>query len=206
MYLSVFSIFVPVIFGAIFYRSLPLPIKVLFVYICLAAAIEVTSSLLFASGANNIVLYDVLTYFEFILLSTVYFLLLPSKPIRMGMVVLSTSFIVYLLWSDLFRGNTNELNTTTIIIESILLICYFVCYMITLLSKSNNPYLETQPYFVLSGGLLVYFVGNFLVYFYYDFLDVEMALSVWTVHSLLNLLLNIIYTAVIWKSKKALPN
>jgi hypothetical protein len=206
MYLSVFSIFVPVIFGAIFYRSLPLPIKVLFVYICMAAAIEVTSSLFFASGANNIVLYEVLTYFEFILLSTVYFLLLPSKPIRMGMVVLSTAFIVYLLWSDIFRGNSNELNTTTIIIESILLISFFVCYMITLLSKSTSPYLETQPYFVLSGGLLIYFVGNFLVYFYYDFLDGQMALSVWTVHSLLNLILNLIYTAVIWKSKKALPN
>lgn len=201
-----FSIFVPAIIGAFFFKSLPNPIKVLYAFICMTAFIEVFSSILFAFGKNNIVLYEIHTYIEFLLISAVYFLIFKGKIIRATLMLSTIIFVVYLLRSSYLRIESEQLDTKSIIIESIILIAYFVYYMVSLLGKSKHPYLETQPYFILTSGLLLYFVGNLFVYFFYDYLDGESFLSIWTIHSLLNLFLNFIYVVVLWRSKKALPN
>lgn len=206
MYLSTFSIILPVFIGGLLFRTLTSPLKVLYLFICLTAILETWSSVLHTYGENNMVFFQIHTYIEFVFLSFVYFLVIKSKYVRNYILILSSLFIFWLIYSDIWGGNSGELNTEVRVFESIILISYFVAHVLTVFRNSSSPFMETQPYFILTCGLLLYFLGTLLVYLYYDYLDGEILMYVWAIHSFLNLILNFIYVIAIWRSRKSLDN
>lgn len=206
MYLSTFSIILPVFIGGLLFRTLTRPLKVLYVFICLTAILEIWSSVLHTYGVNNMVFFQIHTYIEFSLLSVVYFLVIKSKYVRNYILTLSSLFIFGLIYTDLWGGSVGKLNTEVRVFESIILISYFVAHVLTIFRKPDSPFMETQPYFILTSGLLMYFLGTLLIYLYYDYLDGQILMYVWAIHSCLNLILNFIYVIAIWRSRKSLDN
>lgn len=203
MYLSTFSVIVPILIGAIFRKTLTAPLSVLYIFICVTGLIELISSIFFEFGLNNIIFFEIFTYVEFISLSLVYFLISDRSIVRTSIVLVSSAFLSYLIWGEFSNNDRGELNTERILVESCILTCYSVNYLLQVLFRSTTKFIETQPYFILSVGLLLYFLGNILVFLFYNNLEGETFLSVWSIHSLLNLLLNFTFGIVLWKSKKA---
>jgi hypothetical protein len=203
MHLSTFSVVLPIVIGGIRWASLHKPLRILYLFILLSAFIEFGSWLFFQFHWNNLIFFEIYTFVEFIAFSIIYWLLIQNMIARGALILTSVFFVFYLLYQDLFESNLSDLETSEILYESIILVTYFVYYLLETLNHSKSRFLETQPHFILTIGLIVYFLGNFLVYLFYDNLNGAAFLSVWSLHSILNLMLNFVYTWVLWKSKRA---
>ena len=184
------------------FRTLPRPLLVLYVFICCTAILEVWSSVLHSNGEDNMMLFRVHTYIEFVTFSVIYFMITQSRYIRNYIVILSTIFIIGLIYTDSTVDVAGQLNTRMRVFESIILISYLVLYILKIFRKSNSPFIELQPYFMLTCGLLAYFLGTLLVYLYYDYLEGQILMMIWAIHSILNLVLNLIYVVAIWRNRK----
>lgn len=204
MYLSTLSILLPLIFGAIFFKSLTRPIKILFGYIVVAALLEFLGAILFFQGKNNMPLYHIYTFFEFTILSLVYYTLFNQLLHKIGVLILSVAFLVYMANLIITHSAFDEFNTITRTIESAILILYFLTYILHSSRENTGKTLELNPYFILTSGLLIYFAGTVCVFLFLEHLEGNSFLSAWSIHSVLNIFLNVIYAVVLWKSHRNL--
>lgn len=201
MYLSTFSIIIPIFLGVLMYRTLTKPLLILFFYLCLTAIMEAWSSVLHTYGWSNLYLFKVHTLIEFVTFSSMYFLIIESRIFRKVCLLVVPLFTISTIFIETWRDSPDQLNTEVRVVESGILISYFIFHILHTYRKSNSPFLEIQPYFVLTIGLLIYFLGTMLVYLYYNYLEGETLMLVWALHSILNIVLNFIFAITIWKSR-----
>ena len=117
--------------------------------------------------------------------------------------VVSGGFSVYLV-IDLFTKDLSAFDSTAKMIEICIVMVYALIFIILTLTRSSAPYLEVNPYFILGSGLFLYFLGTLSVFLFSFQLKAnsEEFQTVWTIHNVLNIFLNLIYTSVLWRSKK----
>lgn len=204
MYLSSLTILIPVFFGAVFYGALTRALKILYGFIVLSALFELWAAVLSHFYMSNLYLFHIQTLVEITLISCVYYFIFRYSWQRKIVVILSSLFIIYVSMSLYFDFSFDRINSTERMIESSILIIYFMLYVLHLLGKSRTPFLEMHPYFILTSGFLLYFSGTICVFIFSEELEGSTFLTVWGIHSLLNIFLNIIYTSVIWRSNHTL--
>lgn len=203
LYISAFSILLPIVFGAVFFKQLTPALKVLFAFILICGAFEAWSITLFSLSLNNAFLFHLLTLFQFVLLSAVFYLMCPIKLYKSMVAVVSASFSIYLI-VNLFITDLMVFDPTMKITVTIILLIYASIYLILALTRFSAPYLELNPYFILVSGLFLYFLGTLSVFLFSFQLNdnSEEFLPAWTIHNLLNIFINLIYTSVIWRSSR----
>lgn len=202
MRLSALSILLPIFVGAIFYKQLTKAFKILYGFILITGAMEAWAMILSFLQMNNIALFHFFTFFQFILLSTVFYLMCPVKPYRHVVLVVSVLFSLYFLF-NLVTMDLTVFHTSLKTSETVILLTYSIGYLMLALSRSDLPYLEMNPYFVLVAGLFLYFLGTLIVFiFSFQLKEIETFLPTWTIHNLLNIFLNLIYFSVLWRSRK----
>lgn len=152
---------------------------------------------------NNLFLFHLYTPVEFGFISTVYFTIFKKWSYKKLILVISISFLSYLILS-IFNSDLKRFDALNRTIESGILLVYFSIYLIEVLKNSKEPYLEIHPYFILTVGFVLYFAGTIIVFFISNNLDSNAFIPIWAIHSILNIFLNSIYSVVIWRSKKAL--
>ncbi len=200
MYFSMLSILLPLLMGAIFFKWLSNPLKWLFFFIVVGAIFEGFSLFLNLKHVNNLFLFHLFIIFEFGFLSVVLWLIFQVQRYRMFISVISIPFTMYLV-ASLFTSDLTTFNDQNRIIESSILILYCILYIVMALKRLKASYLEMHPYFILISGLLIYFAGTISVFIFSNQLDHSNFMPAWTVHSLLNIFLKLVYTSVIWRSK-----
>lgn len=202
MYLSTFSILFPVFVGAVFIRTLTKPLRVLYAYILVCAALELTTAIMHVNGINNLLIFNAYTLIEFTFLSVVFRMLFPygyQKTLVTGISIAVGIYFAYtLLTEDLFMFNTKNR-----IVEGSVILLYALWYIATILNRLKPPYFQRNPYFLLACGLFIYFAGTMFVFAIENRLDESNVMPAWTIHSLLNLFLNIVFMVVIWRSKSS---
>lgn len=204
MHLSSFTILFPVLLGAVFFRSLTIPIKILYGFILFCFFVEIWAIILFLKGENNLFLYHYYTLFEFSFLSLIYYRLFDKLFNKILVSVVSIGFVCFLINSILKIAEFNLLDSYNRLIEASILLVYFVLYLIRIMKGSKYFFLERHPYFILTFSFILYFLGTTFLFFFSNKLEGNAYLSGWAVHSLLNIFLNISYTVVIWKTNKSL--
>lgn len=201
MYLSTFSILLPLLLGAVFFRYLATPLRVLYLLVVVATMLETWVIILNLKGLNNLFLFNYYTLIEFAFLSGVFITIFQIKRNRVLIAVISTLVMTYMVYS-LFANDLNEkIDSQNRIIESSVIIMYSLLFIAVALNKFKAPYLEMNTYFVLISGWLIYFVGTVFVFLLSNHLDESNFMPSWSIHSVLNIFLNIIYASVIWRSK-----
>lgn len=200
MYLSTFSILLPLLLGAVFFRYLATPLRVLYILVVLATMLETWVIILNLKGLNNLFLFNYYTLIEFAFISGVFTIIFQIKRNRVLIAVISTLVMTYMMYS-LFTNDLNEIDSQNRIIESSVIIVYSLLFIAVALNKFKAPYLEMNTYFVLISGWLIYFVGTIFVFLLSNHLDESNFMPSWSIHSVLNIFLNIIYASVIWRSK-----
>lgn len=201
MYLSTLSILLPLVLGAVFFDSLTLPLRILYFFIVICGIFELWSLVLFYYQENNLFLFHFQTIAEFVLLSLVYITIFDTRRLKSIVLVSSIAVTAYLIFG-IFKSDLGTFDSTNRIVESSVLIFYFILFMIDALNRMNAPNLEMQPYFILTSGLIVYFAGTSFVFLLSNHISESSFLPAWTIHNLLNIFLNVIYASVIWRSKK----
>lgn len=201
MYLSTLSIVLPILLGALFFKHLTRPLIVLYLFILSCGVFEVWAIILNIQGINNMFLFHPYTLVEFLFVSTIITLLLENRPIKYVILAITVVVGLYLFYS-IFVSDLSILDSKNRIVESLILILYCFTFIVLALTKLQIPYLELNSYFILISGFLLYFLGTVFVFWLGDHLDEENFMPAWTIHSLLNISLNLTYFVVIWKSKR----
>lgn len=203
LYISALSIIIPLSFGIILYKSLTLALKILLIYILSLGIFELWTAILFLNKFSNIFLFHIQVIVEFALLSFLYIKLHRHRSARWILGIVSIVFTLY-FFGSVMTTDLSEFNSLNRIIESCVLIAFFVSYIISGNKRSKVPYIEMNPYFILTFGLIIYFSGTAFVFLFANHLDDNSFLPTWTIHSILNIFVNIIYASVIWRSRQVL--
>lgn len=201
MYLSTFSILLPLLLGAVFFQSLTRPLRILYVFIAVSAILETWTITLNIFGMNNLMLFNLFTFIEFAFLSIVFRMLFPYKYQRAFVTIVSFAVVIYFV-STFSMNDLTVFNSKNRTIESAVFIGYGLMYIVTSLNRLKVPYLELNPYFILTSGLLIYFAGTIFVFVVERRLNESNFMPAWTIHSILNMFLNVIFASVIWRSKR----
>ncbi len=201
MDLSMFSILPPSILGVVWFRKLPTTLKILVLFILAALLLEVIAYVLFLNARNNMFVFHIHTYLEFSCFALIYYRLTTHQFIKLFIQITSFLFIVFSVFYT-FQLEFIQLNPTQRLIEAIILVVFFFLYFAETISNNKIPFVEWNPFFLLTIGLLIYFVGTTLIFISLDEMNEFGNVSLWAIHSLLNVMLNIFYTIVIWRSSK----
>lgn len=202
MYLSMLSILLPTCFGAVLFKRLPVSLKVLSIFIFLSVILEGATYFTYSKGMNNMWLFHLYSFLEFATISLIYFFAFKSRPLKVMVIMASVIFLVLSTFNLLFNEQVSEFNSFQRYMGTILLLSYFVAQYIVLLNSRNAPFLELHPYFILTTGFLVYFLGTMYLFLYANEFIKNNIQMYWTIHGVLNIFLNAIYSITLWKGSK----
>lgn len=194
------SILLPAAFGIIFYRHLPSPIRTLWIFLCCSVITEATGYLCFLMKVNNMSIFHIHTILESAFLSAIYYQLFRTIHAKLILVMAFCGFASYMIIDLTFLSSLFEPNSTSKTIESIFVILLCSTFLYELKKSNSNTRQFNRSYSILSLGLLVYFLGTVLISYYSYKLMGKNPYEIWMVRSTLNILLNILYTVVIWNS------
>lgn len=199
MYISMISILAPTFLGVALFKQLPMELKLLALFIFITCIMDGVVYVAWQFNVNNIAVFHLFTYIEFGIISLIYSKLFKAiRVVRYSIMTLSAMFLIlsiYLLYKHEHLDTYNSLQRA---LEHIIVLIYVVLFLFLYSRRHIEERLLLKPYFILSIGFLTYFSLMFLV-----FLDANNYLGFdnffnWSIHSVLNIFLNIIYFAVLW--------
>lgn len=198
-FISFYSIFVPVLVSFFYFRRVLKTTKLLITYVFVTCIIEVAAAVFFSWNMNNLFTFHLHTFAEFILLSLIFIRLLRSPMIKTFAQFLLYGVTVFGIVSILFYQGILEFNSLHRHVEGTVLIFYLLIYF-----NEQRKYIQDSfwdsPYNLFCSVLMLYFVGNFFVFIFGNFMFSSGDDSAWVIHGILNTLLNLTMAYVITRS------
>ncbi len=199
--ISAYSIIVPVLAGALLFRRLHYEYKILCVYIIIGFCTEIAVYVLAHNHHNNHFLFHFYTYIEFSLFSYFYYRIFRS--IRAKNWVLTSLFLFYVfsVINNIIGEGFSEFNSYQRTLENFIFISYVITYYSETI-KSEKTFIEYQPSFIFSTGLLLFVIGTLLLYWFSNAMIKQYANTYWTLHGLFTIFFNGIITISLWKGRR----
>lgn len=161
--ISSYSILVPALAGAFLFKQVPKVLKVLCVYIFVAFAIEVAIFITAYWGMHNLFLFHAYTYFEYVNVAIIFYLLAETKVWKRTILFLSIGFLSFSAINSLYFEELEQFNSNQRYLHGIVIIIFCAGYFTKLIKKLDHIYLEKHPYFIYTGSYLIYVSGTFSV-------------------------------------------
>lgn len=194
------SILLPAAFGAIFYRHIPKPLRTLAILFFFSVATEVNGYACFLLKMNNMPIFHLYTFFHYAIIILIYLQLFQTILIKRILLLSLVAFSCFVIIDMTLITSIFEPNSLSRTVESILIILTTVAFMLEQRRSNHFVTRQKRAYTLLTIGLLLFFTGTILVSVYSDQLMDSQLYSIWVIHSVLNIALNILYTVVIWNS------
>lgn len=181
----------------------PPPLKTIFYYLTIAVVTHVLSFTLWKLKKNNLIILHIYTVAEYLILLRFYYLLLKGYlPINLFW-ILATAFPIFAISDTLLIEDPLEANTYSRTVEALIFIFLSVCWFVKSvpdISGTNNRTLHH-----ITAGLLIYFAGSVMLFSFVD--DVNrltrhFRMNVWSIHTLLLVILYILISVGLWKHSK----
>jgi hypothetical protein len=205
-YASSLSILLPLVYGLFFLNRDNRLNIFLFLYILFIALIELSGHLTVYLGTNNnLWLSHIYTPVEYFLLASVYYISLKYRNVRKAII---GSVILVLIFSfvDAFFGEgISQMNSYTKVLESSLLIALALVYFYVTFQNLNKLYLDQDPMFVLSCGILIYFAGTTMAYLMFNralAISDNMARICLSITYILNIFFNVVLLVVLKRASR----
>ncbi|GAA4430213.1 hypothetical protein GCM10023188_16610 [Pontibacter saemangeumensis] len=167
-YTSSFSVLVPLLASLILLKQFGRPGKVfwgVFLYIVFLAIVETLGflSVYLWSGSNLWISY-LYVPIEYALLSWIYYMSFEQKQIKSGIIISVIVFLLACIAEAFWGAGTHNMNSYSRVMESTILIALALLYLFVLYKDLNYVYLEQDPMFVLSCGVMIFFAGTAMAY------------------------------------------
>ena len=162
--ITLLSEFLPLFFALIFFRKLQSkPMRVFFIYLIALSIFLLTSSFYkyyLQSATQYIALLKVYTIIEYSLICTFLIRILISSGLK-KVVLISIPLFAALTIIVQFVIFPKAFNSWPLIIESLLLISFFVIFFYEKMKTVNTYPLSQSTIFWICVGFFIYFAGNF---------------------------------------------
>lgn len=190
---SACSIIAPIIIGAIYVKSLPFALKILFVFLLIMGGLELISTILSFNQVSNLAFFHAFAYIEFTAIAFIFFFSYDSVFWRGVSMIFLAGFLVFSVVNNIYYEPVDGFNTNQRYVEGMLAIILCAGYYISLLRRPVHRYLERQPMFWLASGWLIYFAGTLYLFLFSKELLAMDTYQWWTIHAVLNIGLNLVF-------------
>ncbi len=204
--ISGYSVVIPVIVGLLYFNNRTNALKILSAFVVVGMLTEVINNVCFYNQINNMPVFHVYTYIEFTVISSIFFLILESRKLKMAVLGLMLGFYVFSAINLIYWESLTDFNSNQFAVEALIIFTYCIAYYSQLMKNPEFTHLEKHPYFILVSGYFIYFSGTFTLFISSKELLLTTNQGYWTLNSILNTLLNITYAIVLWKSRKKLAS
>lgn len=164
--LSAYSSGVPFVAGILLYRKRSsLEFRLLFFYVVFLALTEIVSYIVIYTGTkNNMWLSHLELPVEFTLLAGIYYYAL-KQPLLRGCIIAAVIGLciinaVSLTWGE----GISQMNTLPRMLSAALLIAMAILYLYQVANTLVHTYLDRDPVFILSCGIIIYQAGTAMAY------------------------------------------
>jgi hypothetical protein len=150
-----------------------------------------------AGYRNNLFLFHFFTPVEYILLATLYYQSLKGRRIKKLVLLSIPLFIAYSVFSSVAIQKFSSNNSSTIIIESILMILWSLLFLREVLLYQEVMNLTQFAMFWITVGILFYFTGNLVIEGMLDYMirhSMELARRIYRFSYLFSYLLFILFS------------
>jgi hypothetical protein len=163
---SLYSILLPFVVGLFLLKKLKsAQFRYLFLFVCIWLANEATGLITVSIGSkNNLWSFHVFNPLEFSAMAFVFYHSFES-PSSKKLIVLAIALVVVVTLYDAFMlEGITQMNSVSKIVANTLLIVMTLAYLYKAANKPTTLYLDQNPIFLLSAGLLIYLAGTSMSY------------------------------------------
>ncbi|MFZ1729801.1 MAG: hypothetical protein WAV84_06700 [Bacteroidota bacterium] len=193
---SLYTVILPLIFGAIGIRKLDKGLRYFFSLLVLVLITETSAFALSAFLKPNLDVYNVFTAFEYLFLMLMFSAWYENGKLRSFMLYSIPVFLILWFAAKYIFDLSDQFDSYLLAIESVV---FVILSVLTLMKemRDSTVLLVDNPVFWISSGVLVYFAGNLFVFALIDQLlkdTISPLHSAWFIHAALNVSKNILYT------------
>ena len=201
-YTSLCSVLLPATITTVSFRVLPKTLKLLGVFIFFTLGLEAISIVFSKCDINNLIFFHVHTIVETLFLIHIFMTLIGNKWVyRFGYIFL-IGFVSFAIIHPWINNSFQEFNSLERGISGLAILIFCVIFFGKLIIRLEIERLMDYPYFLMASGLLFYFSGTLFSFLYAnEYLNTTDQTN-WLIHSLLNILLNLIFAITLWKGRK----
>lgn len=179
-------------------------IQFVFLYLLLSGITELISFILWKQSRNNFPILHAYTIFEFLILLGLFARLLEGFIRRSILLWVAICFTAFSLTDSFLISGIFTYNLYARSIEALILITLSLSWFIRSVSLEDAQKQEYNGVNYIVGGILVYFSGS-ITLFSTSGIVKEMSetfrMDLWTMHTILILLLYILITIGLWRAK-----
>jgi hypothetical protein len=139
--------------------------RLFFFYVILIIAVEAASQLTVYFGTtNNLWLGHVYTPIEFCTIAAIYYCSFKQPAFKRGILITAGGFVLFSVANIYWIESLTEMNSVARMVENSLLIMLAVLYFYKISNDLTITYLDRDPIFLLSCGILLYKSGTTMSY------------------------------------------
>lgn len=196
---------IPTGIALIRWSELSKPQKVIGFYLFVSLAIHIISFFYWRAGRNNLPFLHFFTIFEYY---TILYFLQISRAKLMGKYLFTTFLIVFTLlfftegfvWSDWLSFHPYSLTISVCILAG----CS-IFWFIQIAGDFNISFSSMRNLIYINCGILIYFSASSVLFSLNNLLsslDRQLLVNVWSIHTILNLVMYMFFSIGLWKSHK----
>lgn len=191
VYISQYSVFIPILIGIIQLSSTNNYLKYLLVLVSASCITDFATSYNYAWRDFMWPLYDLIQYTTLIL---IFIAAIDTKSIKNILIGVLASLVLYTFIYHTYLVKSDTIYPTLQVIQSFVFICISLYYFNYI--HTNTPILNlfSFPLFWISTAVLLYFAGNFFLYAAINMFTIEKVyLLYFPIHNVLNATKNILF-------------
>ena len=193
------------IIGVIRFRRFPTNLRILTGLLWFVIPMNLLGFYIGLQKGNNLFLMPIYSAVELLLLALVYSFTLQSTAFSRAMPWLAGGFLAYVLYDSLAAPTLLVFRPGQQLVQGLLVLFFVGLYFRKLLNELQVLHLKQEPMFWVSAGLFLYFTGYLLIALFSNALlsySLSLNKAIWTIHSVLFIVLYVCYCAALWLSPK----
>ncbi|MFD3001704.1 hypothetical protein ACFS7Z_15130 [Pontibacter toksunensis] len=203
--IATFSVLIPLLAGLIRFKRGGQVSYILFGYVVVSALVDAGGLITASKGINNNWMSHVFVPLEYLFFSSVYALAVPSERWKKAVYVSFWLFLGFCVLNVFLWEPLDKFNSKARVLESALLIAMVLLYFYSKLKQREEQNFLTEPLFLFSSAILLYFSGTVVIFSFLEALmqeSMELARSFMNVMRVLLIMLNVVIAIVLLKDKK----
>jgi hypothetical protein len=193
---SIISSIVPATFGLLMFNKLNKTLRFLSVFCIVFCIVDLVFSILGKNGIHNIFIMHLTTPVEFAMILHLFVLIAFNKSKILLEFVAIIIFVIICSFNTYYLQSINVPNSLARGTEAVVIITLCVNFYYQIFKSDQNINLIQYPYFWLVSGFLIYFSGTLFLFVVTN--NKEFNITYPAIHSVLYIILNLVYTYVLW--------
>ncbi|MFT5777351.1 MAG: hypothetical protein ACI837_000283 [Crocinitomicaceae bacterium] len=201
--ISALSILLPALVAGITFYWQTKTLRKLSVFVFATLILEISAAILSSYHTNNMWIFHLYTLLEVVFIAWIYNDLSNNRNTKIVNVLLVV-FIMFSAVNIICIESLKEFNSYQRFIGGVTIIIYALIYFVQLFKEAKIERLERHAYFWLNSAFLIYFAGTLFLFILTENILADDSHNYWNLHAILNISLNLGYTATLWMGVKKL--